>query len=89
MNYDIDYALITFINSKPEGNELRDIAIRTLADNRRKNEVAYSPPIRPRSHSNLSTPAKSLFLQQKCRRILPSIKYDRIKACGHNYKSYG
>lgn len=87
MNFDIDYALIVFINNRKEGDLLRDIAIRTLSDNRKRYVGSYRPPITPRSNSHTSTPAKSLFLRGKCRRILPSIRYNRMKACGHNYKT--
>ena len=39
--HEVQTALIYFIQSKPEGNALRDIAIRTLKDMNAKYERAY------------------------------------------------
>lgn len=86
-NHDIDYALIEFINARPEGNMLRDIAIRTLADRRRKHKDVYIPGNTQRVFGSLNTPSKSLFNRGLCRRILPSIEYGKLKPCGHNYKN--
>lgn len=74
-------ALIYFIQSKPEGNVLRDIAIRTLRDlNRKETETAMVRSYQPTVIRIIKHNRKRI----RTERILPSILYRNLKPC----KSY-
>lgn len=74
-------ALILFIQSKPEGNVLRDIAIRTLRDlNRKETETAMVRSYQPTVIRIIKHNRKRI----RTIRILPGILYRNLKPC----KSY-
>ena len=80
--HEIQTALIKFIEDRPEGNMLRDIAIRTLKDINAKNIVSDIP--------KSTEPRLIMFYGWKRRlvttkRILPSIEYKKIKPCSTIY----
>lgn len=85
MEKTLEYALISFINERPEGNMLRDIAIRTLKDINSRRKVTYidQPVLRP-VLSN--TPPEVYWLRKKVKRLLPSIPYKKLKRCRPNFK---
>jgi len=79
MTDNIDYALITFINSRPEGNELRDIAIRALTDRRRTIEVTAVPEeVKRKYYGKSPSKGNSLFQRRIVKRILPTISYRKM-----------
>ena len=80
--HEIQTALIKFIEDRPEGNMLRDIAIRALKDINSKNIVSDIP--------KSTAPRLIMVYGWKRRlvntvRILPSIEYKKIKPCSTTY----
>lgn len=74
-------ALILFIQSRPDGNVLRDIAIRTLRDlNRKETETAMVRSFQPTVIRIIKHNRKRI----RTVRILPKILYRNLKPC----KSY-
>lgn len=59
MEESVEYALIAFINSKPDGNMLRDIAIRTLKDIMNKEETHVYPELNENKRYLISRPIKT------------------------------
>ncbi len=79
--HEVQTALIYFIQSKPEGNALRDIAIRTLKDiNAKEIETAMVRSFQPTAIRMIKHNRKRLITV----RILPTILYRNLKHCkGH------
>ena len=79
--HEVQTALIHFIQSKPEGNALRDIAIRTLRDiNAKEIETAMVRTFQPTAIRIIKHNRKRL----RTVRILPMILYRNLKHCkGH------
>lgn len=79
--HQIQTALILFIQSKPEGNVLRDIAIRTLQDiNRKGIKTQMVRSFQPTVIRIIKHNRKRV----RTLRILPGILYRNLKPC----KSY-
>lgn len=79
--HEIQTALIHFIQSKPEGNALRDIAIRTLRDmNAKEVESEMVRTYQPTAIRMIKHNRKRVRVE----RILPMILYRNLKHC----KSY-
>jgi hypothetical protein len=77
-NIDLPYALIQYINSRPDGDMLRDIAIRTLQDMSKRDEYtdsgkSYAPQVISVTKHNRK--------RVNTIRILPSILYKKMKLC--------
>lgn len=82
--HEIQIALIKFIEDRPEGNMLRDIAIRTLKDINRKNIVKDMPKDKAPRLIMVYGWKRRLVTTK---RILPSIEYKKIKPCSTIYTS--
>lgn len=76
--HEVQTALIHFIQSRPEGNVLRDIAIRTLKDlNAKEIETEMVCTYQPTAIRMIKHNLKRV----RVKRILPKILYRNLKHC--------